>query len=53
MTDEHLLVERPNARRAEDPDERAAKRAAEALAERLQREVELFLRGRGADRPDA
>ena len=53
MVEEHLLIERPEARRLEEPDERADRRAAEALAERLQREVELFLRGRGADLPEA
>lgn len=53
MVDEHVLVEWPSARRLDEPDERADKRAAEALAERLQREVELFLRGRGPDRHDA
>lgn len=52
MMDEHLLVERREARRPEDSDERADRRAAEAMAERLQREVEMFLRGRGPD-PDA
>lgn len=49
MMDEHLLVERREARRREDSDERAAKQAADAMAERLQQEVERFLRGRSRD----
>lgn len=46
MADEHLLGERPEARRAEEADEGAVRRAADELAERLQREVEMFLRDR-------
>lgn len=55
MRDDHLLVEaRSETRRSEENEESAARRASEALAERLQRDVETFLRRRtGAATPDA
>lgn len=52
--DDHLLAEARSETRREDQEERAVRRASEALAERLQREVELFLQGRGGPpKPDA
>lgn len=53
--DDHLLIEaRSDTRRSDDQEERAVRRASEALAERLQREVETFLSGRNASpTPDA
>jgi hypothetical protein len=54
MLDDLLVEARGETRRGEDQDEGAVRRAADALAERLQREVELFLRGRsGSSTPDA